>query len=57
MEACYVKEIKQKIKNKKTQIKVSRHEYVCAYIGLRTQASCVRTHSLSLHTHIRSMHT
>ena len=52
-EAYYINEIKKQ--KQKTWIRVSGHEYACAYIGLHTQPSCMRTHSSSLRTHARSM--
>ena len=50
-----MKEIKKK--KQKTQIRVSRQEYMCTYIGLRMQASCMGTHTSSLYMHAGSMRT
>ena len=47
--AYHVKETKKQ--KQKTWIRVSGHEYVCAYIGLRTRASCMCMHTSSLRTH------
>ena len=45
--------MKEKKKHKqKIQIRVSRHEYMCIYIGLRTQDSCTHTHTSSLCTYV-----
>ena len=51
-EAYDVKETKKQ--KQKTQIRVFGYEYVCAYIGLHTQASCMRAHTTSLCEHIES---
>lgn len=40
-----------------TRIRVSKLEYVCAYIGLHVQPSCMCTHTSSMHAHIESMRT
>ena len=37
----------KKKQEQKTQIMVFGHEYACAYIGLCTQASCMRMHTSS----------
>ena len=49
-------------RNKETEvengrIRVSRHEYACAYIRLCVQPYCMCMHTSSMHVHARSMHT
>ena len=51
-EACYEKEMKKW--KQKTQTRVFEHEYACTYIGLHMQASFMRTHTLSLRTHVHA---
>ena len=55
IEAYYMIEMKKQ--KQKAWIRVFGHEYACAYIGLHTQASCMRRHTLSLCTYAESMRT
>ena len=55
MEAYDIKEIEQI--EAKNLVRVFRHKYACAYIGLCMQASCMHTHTSSLRMYAERMHT